>query len=63
MFTDAIIEAESGTGEYGLKRLVDEVRKRPIHGNALLEQILRSVRQFALGRPIKDDLTLVIADL
>src|SRR5215469_7160342 len=37
MFTDAIIEAESGTGEYGLKRLVDEVRKRPIHGNALLE--------------------------
>jgi phosphoserine phosphatase RsbU/P len=63
IFTDAIIETESGTGEYGLNRLVEEIRKHPIHGNALSEQILQSVRQFAVGRPIKDDLTLVIADL
>jgi sigma-B regulation protein RsbU (phosphoserine phosphatase) len=62
MYTDAIIEAESESGEYGLDRLVEEVSKRPIHGNALSEQILHSVRQFT-GRPIKDDLTLVIADL
>jgi sigma-B regulation protein RsbU (phosphoserine phosphatase) len=63
IFTDAIIEAESPTGEYGLNRLVEEVSKRPIHGNVLSEQILQSVRRFAVGRPIKDDLTLVIADL
>lgn len=63
MFTDGIIEAESESGEYGLDRLVEEVKKRPIHGRALSEQILQSVRQFAAGRPIKDDLTLVIADL
>jgi phosphoserine phosphatase RsbU/P len=63
MYTDAIIEAESEAGEYGLDRLLEQVSKRPIRGNALSEQILRSVRQFAVGRPIEDDLTLVIADL
>jgi sigma-B regulation protein RsbU (phosphoserine phosphatase) len=63
LFTDAIIEAESESGEYGLERLLKEVSKRPIEGNALSEQILESVRQFAVGRPMKDDLTLVIADL
>jgi sigma-B regulation protein RsbU (phosphoserine phosphatase) len=63
MYTDAIIEAESESGEYGLDRLVAEVSKRPIDGNLLSDQILRSVRQFAVGRPMKDDLTLVIADL
>jgi sigma-B regulation protein RsbU (phosphoserine phosphatase) len=63
LFTDAIIEAESDSGEYGIDRLVEEVGKRPVEGNALSEQVLESVREFAVGRPIKDDLTLVIADL
>jgi sigma-B regulation protein RsbU (phosphoserine phosphatase) len=63
LFTDAVIEAESESGLYGLDRLVEEVSKRPIEGNALLEQVLESVRQFAMGRPVEDDLTLVIADL
>jgi phosphoserine phosphatase RsbU/P len=63
LFTDAIIEAESESGEYGLDRLVEEVGKRPIHGKTLSEQILQSVRQFAVGRPLKDDMTLIIADL
>ena len=63
LFTDAVIEAESDSGEYGLNRLVEEVGKRPSHGKALSEQILQSVQEFAIGRPVKDDLTLVIADL
>jgi sigma-B regulation protein RsbU (phosphoserine phosphatase) len=63
LFTDAVIEAESESGEYGIARLVEEVSKRPIHGCALSEQILQSLRQFAVGRPLNDDLTLVIADL
>jgi sigma-B regulation protein RsbU (phosphoserine phosphatase) len=63
LFTDAIIEAESESGEYGLNRLVEEVSKRPSYGKALSEQILRSVQHFASGRPVKDDLTLVVADL
>jgi phosphoserine phosphatase RsbU/P len=63
LFTDAVIEAESESGEYGIERLVEEVSKRPIHGCALSEQILESLRQFAVGRPLNDDLTLVVADL
>jgi phosphoserine phosphatase RsbU/P len=63
LFTDAVSEAESDSGEYGIERLVEEVRKRPIHGHALSEQILQSLRQFAAGRPLNDDLTLVVADL
>jgi phosphoserine phosphatase RsbU/P len=63
MYTDGLIEAESEKGEYGLDRLVEEVSKRPIRGNTLADQILQSVRQFTVGRPIKDDLTVVIADL
>ena len=63
LFTDAIIEAESESGQYGLDRLVEEVRKRSHERKALSEQILESVRQFAVDRPINDDLTLVIADL
>jgi sigma-B regulation protein RsbU (phosphoserine phosphatase) len=63
LFTDAIIEAESESGEYGLDRLVEEVGKRPIDGKTLSEQILQSVREFTIGRPAKDDLTLVVADL
>jgi sigma-B regulation protein RsbU (phosphoserine phosphatase) len=63
LFTDAIIEAESESGEYGLNRLVEEVGKRPIDGKTLSEQILQSVREFTTGRPAKDDLTLVVADL
>lgn len=63
LFTDALIETESELGPYGIDRLVEEVSRRPIHGHALCEQILQSLRQFASGRPINDDLTLVVADL
>src|SRR5215831_13315733 len=52
LFTDAVIEAESESGEYGLNRLVEEVGKRPNDGEALSEQILQSVQQFAIGRPL-----------
>jgi serine phosphatase RsbU (regulator of sigma subunit) len=63
LFTDAMIEAEGESGEYGLDRLVQEVQKGPMDGKALSEQILESVRQFMANRLINDDLTLVIADL
>ena len=63
LFSDAIVEAESESGQYGVERLVEEVQKGPMDGNALAGQILESVRQFMVGRPIHDDLTLVIADL
>lgn len=62
LFTDGFMDAESDAGEYGLNRLVEEVSKRPT-GDLLVEQIVTSVHRFAAGRPIEDDLTLVIADL
>ena len=63
LFTDGLIEAESESGQFGLARLVEEVGKRTIDGNALAKRVLESVRQFAVGRSLKDDLTLVVADL
>jgi sigma-B regulation protein RsbU (phosphoserine phosphatase) len=63
LFTDAIIDAESESGEYGLDRLVEEVAGSSLDGRALSHRVLQSVQQFAAGRPIMDDLTLVVADL
>jgi serine phosphatase RsbU (regulator of sigma subunit) len=63
LFTDAIVEAEAESGQYGIDRLVEKVRKGPLDGKVLAETILDDVRQFMTGRPINDDLTLVIADL
>jgi hypothetical protein len=57
------MEVESESGAYGLDRLVEEVTASPIDGDALSHKVLQSVEQFAAGRPIMDDLTLVIADL
>jgi sigma-B regulation protein RsbU (phosphoserine phosphatase) len=63
LFTDAIIEAEAESGEYGLDRLVEEVTRDSIDADALSLKLLQSVQQFATATPITDDLTLVIADL
>jgi sigma-B regulation protein RsbU (phosphoserine phosphatase) len=63
LFSDAVIEAEGESGQYGLDRLVTEVQKGPMDGKRLSEQVLESVRQFMAHRPISDDLTLVVADL
>jgi phosphoserine phosphatase RsbU/P len=63
LFSDAIIEMESELGEYGIDRLVEEVHKRPVEGKTLAEQILDSIMKFAEGRPVRDDVTIVIADL
>jgi phosphoserine phosphatase RsbU/P len=61
-FTDGVIEAESDSGEYGIDRLIAHL-KSPQGGDALVDGILESVRQFVSGRPIHDDLTLVFANL
>jgi phosphoserine phosphatase RsbU/P len=55
LFTDAIIEAESASGAYGLDRLIKEVSGRPPDGNVLSEQIMESVREFVGDRAIDDD--------
>jgi sigma-B regulation protein RsbU (phosphoserine phosphatase) len=63
LFSDGIIEAESDAGDYGLERLVRQVTGNTGRGDDLLDDILKSIRQFAAGRRIQDDLTLVAADV
>jgi phosphoserine phosphatase RsbU/P len=63
LFTDGIIEAETESGMYGIERLIAHVARDTVSGDMLLDQILHSAREFAAGRPIHDDLTLVAADL
>jgi sigma-B regulation protein RsbU (phosphoserine phosphatase) len=63
LFTDGILETESESGEYGLERLLEQVKNSPAEPRTLSQYILQDVRQFAGGRPIHDDLTLVVADL
>jgi sigma-B regulation protein RsbU (phosphoserine phosphatase) len=63
LFSDGIIEAESDAGDYGLERLVRQVTENTGRGDDLLDDILKSIRQFAAGRRIQDDLTLVAADV
>ena len=62
LFTDGVIEAGLESGGYGLDRLVATVVRSSVRGDILLEEILEGVTQFAAGRPIHDDVTLVAAD-
>jgi phosphoserine phosphatase RsbU/P len=63
LFTDGVIETESESGQYGLERLVEQVKASSLKADVLSQQILQNVRQFAGGRPIHDDLTVLVADL
>src|SRR5262249_32869550 len=63
LFTDGVIETESESGMYGLERLIDHRVNNNVPADVLLDGIVQSVYQFAAGRPIHDDLTLVAAEL
>jgi serine phosphatase RsbU (regulator of sigma subunit) len=60
LYTDGLTEARGPGGEfYGAERLREVVRDAPADVEALGSAILADVRQFAAGRPQRDDLTLV----
>jgi sigma-B regulation protein RsbU (phosphoserine phosphatase) len=63
LFTDAILDVESEAGDYGLDRLVQVVTGGAEDGDALSRKVLASVHEFAAGRRMTDDLTLLVADL
>lgn len=61
LYTDGISEARSPTDElFGEERVADAAR-RVEAGGALLDHLLTEVREWSGGRPIADDLTLVLA--
>jgi phosphoserine phosphatase RsbU/P len=63
LFTDGVQEVGGEMGFFGLDRIVEEVARNRDGGATLLDQILRSVREFSGGRPIQDDLTLITVNL
>jgi phosphoserine phosphatase RsbU/P len=63
LFTDGIVDTESDAGVYGIERLLEQASNHSVEGHLLSKQIMQNVRQFAAGRPIHDDQTLVVADI
>jgi serine phosphatase RsbU (regulator of sigma subunit) len=62
LYTDGVEEVGGETGFFGLERIVEGVAKNPDGGITLLDEILRSVREFSGGRRLQDDLTLITAN-
>jgi serine phosphatase RsbU (regulator of sigma subunit) len=60
--TDGITETLSGEGEqYGLRRLVDHVRRnRELPAGELARSLITAVEQFSDGSPATDDRTVVV---
>ena len=63
-YTDGITEAQSNDGKYfGTERLDHELEKCSLLAQALLNSVLKSVEEFANGRPADDDRTIIVARL
>jgi serine phosphatase RsbU (regulator of sigma subunit) len=59
LYTDGVTEARSDEGLFGEERLVQAIRESEGPGGELLDRILARVDQFAGGRPMADDRTLL----
>lgn len=61
-YTDGITEAHNPVNEmFGTKRLDEVLEQCSLEAAALLDSVLRSVEEFAAGRAILDDQTLIVA--
>jgi len=61
-YTDGITEAHNPGGElFGTNRLDDVLEQCSLEAAALLDSVLRSVEDFASGRALLDDQTLIVA--
>lgn len=61
-YTDGITEASNPAGEmFGTARLDQALENCSLQAAALLEEVLRSVQEFAQGHPAHDDQTLIVA--
>ncbi len=63
-YTDGVVEAENGSGEqFGEQRLEEAVRGASLIPAAEVERtLLEEVVRFADGRPLTDDLTLIVLE-
>jgi serine phosphatase RsbU (regulator of sigma subunit) len=62
LYTDGLIEAEGPAGWYGQSRVDSALHAGNSKGARLLDEILKSVADFSAGRPIADDITLLVAE-
>jgi phosphoserine phosphatase RsbU/P len=61
-YTDGITEAHNPNGElFGTDRLDDVLEQCSLEAAALLDSVLHSVEEFAAGRALLDDQTLIVA--
>jgi sigma-B regulation protein RsbU (phosphoserine phosphatase) len=60
-YTDGVTEAANPTGElFGTQRLDEVLANCSLQASALLDDVLKSVRDFTDGRAIADDQTLIV---
>jgi sigma-B regulation protein RsbU (phosphoserine phosphatase) len=62
-YTDGVTEAWGPHGQFGTDRLMSLVVKNGARGGQLLDAILAGVSEFSAGRPVQDDMTLVVAEI
>jgi sigma-B regulation protein RsbU (phosphoserine phosphatase) len=61
-YTDGITEAHNPQGQmFGTQRLDLALENCSLEARALLESLIQSVEEFAVGRPADDDRTLIVA--
>lgn len=59
VYTDGVTEAQGAAGFFGEERLLETVLHAPQSGEALLDAVLHAVAEFAGGRRLRDDVTLL----
>ena len=62
LYTDGITEAEGPAGWFGQSLVLAALQATSFKGPRLLDEILASATAFADGRPIADDITLLLAE-
>jgi sigma-B regulation protein RsbU (phosphoserine phosphatase) len=61
-YTDGVTEAEGKCGMFGQSRIIATLSQSGLQGTRLLDELLAKVTEFADGRPINDDMTLLVAE-
>ena len=62
LYSDELVEAsDAGNEHYGLERLMDSFRRAPVStAEDAVEHIMRDLRQFLGGQPLRDDCTVIL---
>ncbi len=62
LYTDCLLEGGNGEEDYGEKRLLTSFRKHILRpAQEVPAALVKDLKDFTAGRPLKDDLTLILA--